>query len=79
MYIVDIEAQNLVTFYQIRHSSAYILVTFLQIRHNQIQVRQSFYRPTCHEENIWLIKNRKKMPMNQKYVATSIYRFSHQL
>jgi len=39
--ILDSEAQNLVTFYQICHSSAHMLVTFLQIRHNQ-------YGPTCH-------------------------------
>lgn len=33
MCIVNIEAQKLVTFYQIHHSSAHTLVTFLQIRH----------------------------------------------
>ena len=44
--LVDIEAQNLVTFYQFRHSLAHILVTFWQIHHNQqIQIRQSFNGP----------------------------------
>lgn len=30
---MDIDAQKLVTFYQIRHSWAHTLVKFLQIRH----------------------------------------------
>ena len=52
--LLDIEAQNLVKFYQIRHSSAHIIVMFSQIRHNQqIQIRQSFNGPIFQVQIAW--------------------------